>query len=139
MGRYRVIVVWALYEPKVWLVCMCIIGFKQILLDGFKFVWEVHLVGNLWVLCYWSCCFVNVHVVMIWLWLIEDVYFRINYIRKRDWVVIRMRETLVDLSQRMITNPLLHYVIIRKDVIHIYLSRRNEVKGKGKGLLKGDR
>ena len=72
--------------------------------------------------------------------MIEDVYFRINYIRKRDWVVLRMRETLVDLSQRMITNPLLlHYVIIGKDVIRIYFSRRNKVKGKGKRFAKGDR
>ena len=25
-------------------------------------VWEVQMVGNVWVLWYWSCCFVNVYV-----------------------------------------------------------------------------
>ena len=45
---------------------MVLIELKHILLDGFKCVLEVQLVGNLWVLCYWSCCFVNVHVVMVW-------------------------------------------------------------------------
>ena len=42
----------------------------------------------------------------------------------KDWVVIRTRETLVNLCLRMIINPLLsHDVIIGKDEICIYSSR----------------
>ena len=48
----------------------------------------------------------------------------------KDWVVIWMRETLVNLWRRMIINLLLlHGVIIGKDVNCIYSSRHGKVKG----------
>ena len=48
-----------------------------------------------------------------------------------------MRETLVDLSQRMIINLLLlHNVIIGKGVICVHYSRQGKVKGKDNKVLR---
>ena len=90
--------------------------------------------GN--ILKLWKKCEVGVGIWLLTLldhgrellqWLLNSLgemtpYIIVNEVR--GWVVIQTRETLVNLCLRMMINPpLLHDVIIGKDVICLYSSR----------------